>query len=395
MRISDLYNNHASDRIVRWVITGPVYPYRGGIAHFTTALAKAAGDQHDVYTVSFSRLYPQLFFPGSSTKDPSASPQRVDTFALLDSLNPISWRQVAEKIRDIQPQLAIFQWWTTFLAPCFGLITYWLKRWDIPVIYIIHNVLPHEPGPLDRWITKKALSHASGYVLLSEHERQRLISIFPLSSQRTVVYPHPVYEHIPKAAVTREVARRHLELPESKSLLLFFGFVRPYKGVLPLLESLATLKKNGQSVFLVIAGEIWHDSVRYRNEVERLDIQDCVRFDNRYIPDEEVPLYFAAADLFVAPYLRGTQSGSLRIAVNHDIPMVVSQQLVEGLESIQPGRLLAVPPGDVPALTAAIAQQLERSKITAIPENRIEKTATWDQLVWVISDLARSIAGRS
>jgi glycosyltransferase involved in cell wall biosynthesis len=374
-----------------WLIAGPVYPYRGGIAHFTTALVQAAQTRGDVHVLSFSRLYPALLFPGTSTQDPSAAPRKVPVWALVDSLNPLSWWMALKKIRKVRPELVVLQWWTTFLAPCFGITAYWLRRWGIPVVFIIHNVLPHEPRVMDRWLARAVLRNASGYLVMAAREFQRLTEILPQAAGKTVIHQHPVYVHIPRSTISKETARQQLDIPQVWPILLSFGFVRRYKGILHLLQSVAQLKQDGNPVFLLVAGEIWHDEARYSAELDRLNIRDYVRFDNRYIPDEEVPFYFAAADIFVAPYLEGTQSGSVRLAMNQGLPIVVSEHLADG-QAMPVGRVMTFPAGDVAALSRSILEQLSSNSSGESANQDPRPGETWDDLIQALSKLHKRIS---
>ena len=185
-----------------------------------------------------------------------------------------------------------------------------------------------------------------------------------------------------------------MNLPQSLPIMLSFGFVRRYKGILQLLKSVAQLKEDGNPVFLLVAGEIWHDKDRYIRELETLKIHELVRFDNHYIPDEVVPVYFAAADLFVAPYTRGTQSGSVRLAVNQGLPMVVSEHLADGLQAMPGGRVSTFPAGDVAALSQSILEQLKL-------DHSIEREAldpkledTWGDLVLTLMNLHTKLSNK-
>lgn len=373
--------------VMSWVIIGPAFPHRGGIAHFTTALTNAAREVGDVKLINFSRLYPGLLYPGGSTHDPSLDPRIVDSQVLIDSINPITWLRTANRIAMMKPDLVILQWWTTFLAPCFGIIAARLRRHEIPVIFIIHNVLPHEPGLLDRLLSGWVLGQASGLIVLSELEHARLHKLFPAITQNTAVLPHPAYTHMPKSELSKAAARSQLNLPQDAEIILFFGFVRGYKGIRILLESMAELKSAQRTAYLLVAGEVWAKIEDLRHEVRELGIADIVRFENRYIPDEEVPVYFSASDVFVAPYTRGTQSGSLRLALSQGIPMVISEHLGKDLEHAENDLLTTVPAGDAVALSKGIVQQLERSREGETASLDASRFASWGDLVRGIQEL--------
>ncbi len=308
-------------------LIGPVYPYRGGIAYHTASLAHALADAgHTVHLVSFSMQYPAFLYPGKSDRDPSEEPLRFPARYILNPLLPWTWLYAARDIRKSHPDIVIFQWWTTFWTPAYYCLARMLHR-NLNVTFLIHNVLPHEPKAWDRWLNRMALRQGQAYIVQAPHERKRLLSLIPQSS--LVFETHlPVFQPFSKKYVPKEEARQQLRLPVDKPLLLFFGIVRPYKGLHYLLEAMVKCK---QPVRLVVAGEFWEDVLLYQKQIEQLGLADCVSLINRYVPNEEAHLLFSAADGLVAPYIGGTQSGAASLAIGYRLPVITTERVAAGM----------------------------------------------------------------
>lgn len=307
------------------VLIGPVYPYRGGIAHYTTSLTQAlrkAG--HTVLLISFKRQYPKRLFPGQSDHDPSRRPQVIgDAQYCIDSLNPLTWLTTFSCIRSFRPDVVVLSWWTVFLAPAW-LVLSLLQRIFLQraLVIICHNVLPHESRRPDRWVAKAVLGLATRLIVQSDAEKQRLLTLLP--KKPVDVIPHPVSNMFADQSISREAARAQLGLAQDMPVLLFFGIVRPYKGLADILSALPQLRADLGKVRLLVAGEFWEDKQVYLKLIDRLGIGDIVMLDDRYIPNEEVPVYFGAADLLIAPYRSVTGSGVIQLAVGFNLPVVTT-----------------------------------------------------------------------
>ncbi|MHB8856630.1 MAG: glycosyltransferase [Bellilinea sp.] len=310
------------------VFVGPVYPYRGGIAHFTTALAAAASSAgHEIEVLSFKRQYPKFLYPGKSDQDPSIDALSVPAKFLLDPLYPWTWEQARREIIRSKPDLVVFQWWTTFWAPTFGILARGLTRAGIKSIFLIHNVLPHETRPWDQLLVKYALSATDSFITLSETQRQIVNKLFPRAKVECT--PIPVYQLSADTKVDPAEAKLRLGIPPERKVALFFGIVRPYKGLRLLVEAAGMLKRQGNPVHLLIAGEFWEDAEEYRKLIRAEGIEGWVTIDNRYVPNEEVPFFFCAADVFVAPYVGGTQSAAVKLAMGFGMPVVVTPGIAD------------------------------------------------------------------
>lgn len=371
-------------------LVGPVYPYRGGIAHYTAQLARSlAALGHSTRVISFRRQYPAWLYPGDSDKDPSQQPMRTDAEYLLDPLYPWTWCSAARYILSGQPDLVVIQWWTTFWAIPFAFLSSFLRRKGLMVIYVIHNVLPHETRPWDAWLARLALRAAQGFVAQTNREKERLLALVPNAVVN--VCPLPAYALFSKDMLSKLEARKRLKLPEKQAVLLFFGIVRPYKGLRYLIEAIALLRDAGKSPILLVAGDFWEDLSIYTAQIEQLKLGEQIRLDDRYIPDEEAAVMFAAADMLVAPYIEGTQSAAAGMAMGCGLPMVVTEVVAEGIAENNKKTVRVVPPRNPASLAEAISQFLENP-----PEINSEPDYTdgWTQLVQTLVDLEEQIRDR-
>ncbi len=346
---------------MRVALVGPVYPYRGGIAHYTTMLYRALREQgHNVLMVSFKRQYPRWLYPGRSDKDPSKSPLIIeDAKYWIDSVNPVTWLATLWRMRCYKPDVLIVQWWSTFWAPFF--ITF-LRFYRCvlplsPVAVFCHNVVPHESRWWDRLFTRMALSLPTHYFVHSTQDKLRLVELVARSRHTVAVVEFPPYKDVITNKLTKAEARSLLGLDAECPVLLFFGLVRPYKGLMYLIQAVKLLPSR-DAVHLLIVGEFWEDKHKYLREVEKLGLSSQVTLIDRYIPNEEIGLYFSAANVLILPYLQTSHSAVLQIAFEMGLPVIASD--VGGLrESIEDGvNGLLVKPGDSVALAQAIQKYL-------------------------------------
>ncbi len=368
-------------------LIGPVYPYRGGIAHFTSMLAtKLLDDDNEIQLISFKKLYPSWLYPGKSDKDPSLEPLKVDAQFLLNPLDPLSWQKTVDAICNYRPEIVIVQWWVTFLAPMYTFIGARLRKKGFRFVYIIHNVMPHEARWWDKWLARIALKQASKYIVLTDKEKSRLEAFLP--GREVLVSPHPIYDMFAKDMISKRDARENLGLDTKTPTVLFFGIIRPYKGLKYLLNAIGKLKAEGKRVQLIIAGECWEDPSIYQQQITGLGITDLVLFENRYIPNEEVNRYFSAADLFVAPYIGGTQSGVVKIALGFHLPIILSTQIAEAYLSENYANMIKlVNPLDIVQLSNSIEEMLSitlRSSDEEPNSDAVPQDFQWDKLVKTI-----------
>ena len=347
------------------IIVGTAYPLRGGIAHFNALLAEHLAQTHSVGTITFKRQYPKIFFPGTTQEEAGESHPAEPAPQMVDSINPLNWLGVGRYISRLKPDLLIFKYWMPFFAPCFGTIARVVKkRTGAKVLFICDNIIPHEHRPGDLLLTRYAFKTVDCFIVQSDAVERDLQKLFPRASYRKVA--HPVYENFGKP-IPREEARRMLRI-SSENVILFFGYVRPYKGLMILLEALAILRDrmagsgSGPMPLLLAVGEYYDDEAKYRARARELNVESHIRFVSEYVPNDAVGQYFSAADAVILPYRSATQSGIAQIAYNFDKPVIATN--VGGLaEVVIDGRTgYVVPPDDPASLAGAIARFFEQRK---------------------------------
>lgn len=371
------------------IIVGTAYPLRGGIAHYNALLTKHLCKRHSVETITFKRQYPRIFFPGKTQQETGDPINAQPAPQLIDSINPFNWIAVANEIRKRNPHLVIFKYWLPFFGPCFGTIAKLTKRGtSTKVLFICDNVIPHERRPGDIVFTKYAFKQADYFIVQSKVVERDLLQFVPDARYRRV--PHPVYE-IFGEALSKDDARRILGI-SAKKVILYFGYVRTYKGLMVLIEAMGKISDFGMrnaDWMLLIVGEFYDDEKKYRQKVRDLNLESCIRFVSEYVPNDQVRLYFSAADVVVLPYLSATQSGITQIAYNFDKPVIATN--VGGLAEviIHEKTGYVVPPNDPQALAQAIIRFYEANKEPEFAENvHKEKVKySWDAFIRTIEEL--------
>jgi glycosyltransferase involved in cell wall biosynthesis/SAM-dependent methyltransferase len=335
--------------------------------------------KHDVRFYTFSRQYPQRLFPGKTDRDSSREAIiREPAEAVLDGLNPFTWRRTARRMATFNPDLVIIPWWTSFFAPPFRTIARAVhKRTSAPVLFVCHNVIEHERRFYGTAPTRLALCEGQIFIVHSEEERENLLRLLPGAVVRKAFLP--VGSSFSAKFVSKEEARRALDA--TGNVLLFFGFVRPYKGLEYLIEALPEVLRRHE-VKLFVAGEFWKDKADYETLIRDRDLERNVRLVDRYIPNEEVGTYFAACDAVVLPYVGASQSGIVQLAYEFGRPVVATTAggLPDVVEDGKTGYL--VPPRDSRALADAIVKLFSADR-AAMEENCKDRarTLSWDALV--------------
>ena len=368
-------------------IVGTAYPLRGGIAHYNALLAEALRKRHTVDTITFKRQYPSFLFPGKTQQETGETSQVPPAPELVDSINPFNWLAVGRMIRDRRPDLVIFKYWLPFFGPCFGTIARMArKNKHTKVLFICDNVLPHERRPGDKLFTRYAFSAGDYFIVQSAAVERDLKTVHPNAVYRFA--PHPVYTIFGKAMEKHE-ARRLLGLAEER-IVLFFGYVRRYKGLQILLSALQEVRKT-LPVRLLVVGEFYVDQAEYQKQIEDLGLQSSVTVVADYVPNDRVAAYFSAADVVILPYLSATQSGITQIAYNFDKPVIASD--VGGLAEVVKHGVTGtiVPPNQPGHLAEAILEYYHRNlEATMVPRVKEEKRLySWDYFVEAIEALCR------
>jgi glycosyltransferase involved in cell wall biosynthesis len=373
-------------------ILGPTHPHRGGIAHYTTLLARAMAERHALSMISFRRLYPGFLFPGVTQFDRSAEALRppVSPEPILDSLNPLTWRAAGRRLRALAPEILVVPWWHPFFGPSLGVAarTASLGPGRPKRIFLCHNVEPHETTPLGRALAAYGLGAADGFLVHARSEAERLR---PRAAGRPVrVHPHPTYEVFHRRPPSREEARAALDV--RGRTILFFGYVRPYKGLADLLEALRIARPDAWDLLLV-TGEFYEPRDRYEGLLRDPALQGKVRVTDRYVANEEVAAYFAAADVVALPYRSATGSGIAQVAFGAGAPVIATR--TGGLEEVVEDGVsgLLVPPEDPAALAGAVERFFDQDLGPVLKEGvlRARDRFTWDGLVRAIEVLAGEI----
>ncbi len=310
-------------------ILSTAYPLRGGISHFVGLLYKELAKNNEVSVITFRRQYPSIFFPGKSQLESGDTLEKIPTEILVDSINPINWIKVGNKIKNDSPDLLIYKFWMPFFAPCFGTISKTAKRnGRTKVLVICDNIIPHENKPGDTTITKYFFKYADYFVLLSKKVQEDLLKLKPKAKNK--ILPHPVYSNF-GTPVDKKEARKFLDLPIDEKLILFFGFIRDYKGLDVLLEVMKMLKTE-LNIKLIIAGEYYSNEEKYKKIINELGLQNQLYLFTDFISTSEVKYYFSACDAVILPYRDATQSGIVQIAMNFHKPVIATN--VGGLAEV-------------------------------------------------------------
>lgn len=378
----------------RFALVGPTYPYRGGIAHHTTLLAKQLRQNHEVLLLSFSRQYPGWLFPGKSDKDPSQRPLQTEAEYLLDPIQPLTWQKTVKRLQAWQPDVVILPWWHPYFALAWTWLSRAIKRFPTAprLIYICHNVLPHEQNRFSRFylpfVLKMALGAGDGYILHSQADARILHDLLPQA--RYHITPLPTYAAL---GTGENPGPLPVEVPDDRPVLLFCGFVRPYKGLDILIDALARVKQQ-RSCHLLIAGEFWQGGMAtYQTQIDQLQLNEDITILNEYLPDEKLAACIDRAEVVVLPYRSATQSAVIQMAFGRGTPVITTD--VGGLaEVVEHGRTgLVVPPDDPAALAGAITCYFEDGLGTAFRQNITEKEHrfSWHQFQSVLMQLISDV----
>jgi glycosyltransferase involved in cell wall biosynthesis len=364
--------------MTRFCLIGPTYPFRGGIAHYTTLLAEHLKREHETLLISFTRQYPRWLFPGRSDRDPSEQPLQTEAEYLLDPVNPISWRRSLRRIERWRADVVVIPWWVPFWAPAWAYLGRAIRRLDKRprLLFICHNVTPHEKGRFDGLALRLALSSGDAFIVHSQADARELQEHFPEAEIRTA--PLPSYA----AVAGIEATTLPFALPADRPLLLFCGFIRPYKGLDILLKALPLVLAR-LPVHLLIAGECWGESGLYDDLISDLGLNSAVTFENRYLRNEELAVCLDLASVVVLPYRSASQSAIVQLALGRGRPVITTDVggLSEAVEHERTG--LVVPPDDPQALAEAIIRFFD-DKLGPLFESNIEKDVArfdWNHLI--------------
>ena len=314
------------------VIIGPAWPLRGGLSAFDEKLATQfteKGIQTKIDT--FSLQYPNILFPGKSQYTTDPKPKDVNISVCINSINPLNWIKIGLQLYREKPDLIIVRFWIPFLAPCLGTILKIAKKnKHTKVISIVDNMIPHEKRMGDRLLTQYFVKTVDGFIAMSEKVKN---DIKTFSHKPVSISPHPIFNHFGDP-ITKMEARKQLGLPQEKKIILFFGYIRKYKGLDLLIQAMSSESIKKLNIQLMIVGEFYEDASNYHDLVNSLGLQNQISFYSNYIPDGEVKNYVCSADFIIQPYKNATQSGVTPLAYHFEKPMLVTN--VGGLADTVP-----------------------------------------------------------
>ncbi len=369
------------------VIIGPGHPLRGGLATFNQRLAKEFIDQgNDCSIYSFSLQYPSFLFPGKTQYSDEPAPPGLTINSVINSINPFNWIKIGNGLKKARPDIIVVRYWLPFMGPALGTILRKVrKNKHTKIICIADNVIPHEKRFGDKSFTRYFLKAPHAFITMSEKVMADL-RLFQKTKPAQLV-SHPLYDNFGDP-VPKEIARKILGLPLDEKIILFFGFIRKYKGLDILLESMANEKIKGSGIKLMVAGEFYEDAKQYQEQIERLGIKDQLILRTDFIQDSEVKYYLCAADAVIQPYRNATQSGVTPLAYHFEKPMVVTN--VGGLPLLVPDNKVGLVVESNPeAIADGILRFYQLGEDYFIPHLREEKKKySWGNLVKAITELS-------
>ncbi|MGN6247648.1 MAG: glycosyltransferase family 4 protein [Ginsengibacter sp.] len=371
------------------IIIGSAFPLRGGgIATFNERLAKEFIDEgFDTTIYTFSYQYPSFLFPGTSQYSTEPAPKGIPIKVKINSVNPLNWIAVGNELKKLRPDIIVVRYWLPFMGPCLGTILRKVKKNHFTkVVCIADNILPHEKRPGDKWLTRYFVKPVDRFITMSEKVMNDL-KIFAKDKRAQLVL-HPLYDNFGEK-ISKAEARKILQINESDKILLFFGFIRKYKGLDLLLNAFKILeqKKSVPDLKLIIAGEFYDDEKNYTSLLNDPQIKNDLILETHFIRNDEVKNYFCAADCVIQPYRSATQSGVTPLAYHFEIPMIVTN--VGGLPSMVPdGKAGLVAEPTVESITEKITEYFEKGEAYFLPFLLEEKKKySWKNMVNAIIEL--------
>lgn len=375
------------------IIIGPAYPLRGGLASYNERLAEEFRHQgHEASIYTFSLQYPGFLFPGTTQYSSEPAPAGIDIHVAVNSINPLNWFRVGRKLKKMRPDIIVVRYWLPFMGPCLGTILRIVKKnRHTKVVCIADNIIPHEKRIGDTSFTRYFVKPVDAFITMSEKVLNDLKQFNTNKPARYVA--HPLYDNFGEK-ISKEEAREKLKINNEELILLFFGFIRKYKGLDILLDAMKILHNNlhpsTPGPKLLIAGEFYEDRKEYDEQIRQLGIEDSLILRTDFIPNSEVKNYLCAADVVVQPYRNATQSGVTPLAYHFEVPMIVTN--VGGLPSLVPDNkvgLIAEP--NAASLAEKIREYFQKGGQYFIP-NLIEekKKYSWDKMANEIISISQS-----
>lgn len=348
------------------VILGTAYPFRGGIASFNERMAQEfISSGHDVVIYTFTLQYPGFLFPGKTQFSDSAAPEGLRIIRSLNSMNPFSWILTGFKIKKEKPDLIISKFWLPFMGPSLGTTIRFAKTKKTKTISVIDNIIPHEKRFGDFLFSKYFAGSIDKFIVMSSSvlEDMKKFTV----TKPVILAPHPVYDNYGEI-ISRTEACDYLGVDATYKFIMFFGFIRDYKGLDLLLEAMNDDFFKTNNIKCIVAGEYYGNEQKYIDLIDKLNIRDSLILKTDFIPNEEVKYYFCAADLIVQPYKTATQSGISQLSYHFEKPMVVTN--VGGLaEIVENGKSGYVVEPEVGELKKALKDFFSTDKYDTFTEN--------------------------
>ena len=377
------------------IIIGPGHPLRGGLATFNQRLAKEfIQSGHDCSIYSFSLQYPAFLFPGKTQYSNEPAPEGITIHSAINSINPFNWIKIGNRLRKERPDVIVVRYWLPLMGPALGTILRRVKKNNhTKIVCIADNIIPHEHRIGDKSFTKYFLRICDAFITMSAKVMDDLRKFEKDKPARLV--QHPLYDNFGDI-ISKTEARKHLNLPENENIILFFGFIRKYKGLDLLLEAMKILKQTNpeprtSNLKLLIAGEFYEDEKSYHEQIKKLDIGDQLILKTGFIPDSEVKYYLCATDAVIQPYRNATQSGVTPLAYHFEKPMIVTN--VGGLPSLVPDEKAGIVVEPEPtAIAKGILKFYQLGEDYFIPHLRNEKQKySWANMLNTIIQLANDL----
>lgn len=374
------------------IILGSAYPLRGGgISTFNERLAKAYMDNgYDVTIITFSLQYPSLLFPGKTQLSDEEPPKNLNIKVMVNSINPFNWWKTGQYIKKLKADMVIVRYWIPFMSPCLGTISRIIRKNKITkVIAITDNIIPHEKRPFDKILSRYFTKSVDAFVTMSQSVLNDL-KLF--NTQKPSIYTlHPLYDNFGQV-YERDFAIEKLNLDKNHQYILFFGFIRDYKGLDLLLEAMANEQIKQLPIKLLVAGEFYAKEEQYLQQIKDLHLEEDIVLRTSFIPNSEVALYFSAASLIAQPYKSATQSGVTQVAYHFEKPIVTTN--VGGLAEIVPdGKVGYIVKPNSDEIADAIYRFFINNEYTSFHNAMKEekKKFSWDTMINAINQVKDKI----
>lgn len=372
------------------LIIGPAHPLRGGLASFNERLARQfVQEEHPTQIFTFSLQYPGFLFPGTTQFSSEPTPNDIEICKVINSINPLNWLIIGNRIKKLKPDIIVVRYWLPFMGPCLGTILRLAKlNKHTSVVCIADNIIPHENRLGDKIFTRYFVKPIDAFITMSDKVMLDLKLFSKKPSQKVI---HPLYDNFGEA-IRKAAAKEYLKIPNAYQVVLFFGFIRKYKGLDLLLAAIYELKKQNyfetHGLKFLIAGEFYESSQPYFDLIKEYDIAEQLILKTEFIADSEIKYYLSCADCVIQPYKQATQSGVTPLAYHFEKPMIVTN--VGGLPALVPETVGLICEPNATAIANAITnfykqdlQQFENN----IKEEK--KKYGWDKITQAILSLAR------